>query len=302
VGHGWGTQLRAGFVIGAGLLLALAATIGPAPAPTADPGASLAVRLPDAVRTIVLVLLGVSVLLLLAVQRPRRPTEDDPLPTRIPQRRSAWAAVLLPLPFLLLAVTAWYLTREPWSSPESNPLERAFTTIAGLLDLLARARKAPTSVPAFDLTIATLALVASLALFALMLLVAMAGPLEKWLARRPTVDARPAAVDAAEGVDDLRAEPDARVAVIRAYRQFERAAAAARAPRAPWQTPAEFMRTTFVQLALPVAPVERLTGLFELARFSDRQLDPGARDTACDCLDQITTALDAGARPDGRDA
>jgi hypothetical protein len=277
-------------VIGAGLLLALAATVGPAPSPAGDPGASLAIRLPDAVRTAVFVLLALSALLLLAVQRPRRPTEEDPGPGRVLQRRPAWAAVLLPLPFVVLAAAAWYLTRSPWASPDANPLERAFTTIADFLDLLARARKAPTSVPAFDLTIAVLALAVALAVFVLMLLVVVAGPLEKWLARRAAEPA-PAVTGAVGRLDDLRSEPDPRTAVIRAYGRFERAAAAARAPRAPWQTPAEFMRATFVRLPVPAPPVERLTALFELARFSDRRLGADARAAACDCLDEITTAL-----------
>jgi hypothetical protein len=52
------------------------------------------------------------------------------------------------------------------------------------------------------------------------------------------------------------------------------------------------MRTTLLRLPLPAAPVQRLTALFELARFSDRPLSGESRDTACDCLDAITTALD----------
>ena len=44
-------------------------------------------------------------------------------------------------------------------------------------------------------------------------------------------------------------------------------------------------------------PSERLTALFELARFSERPLGAEARDAACDCLDAITTALDAESAP-----
>ena len=55
------------------------------------------------------------------------------------------------------------------------------------------------------------------------------------------------------------------------------------------------MRTTLVRVPVPAAPVQRLTALFELARFSDRPLGAEARDAACDCLDAITTALDAEA-------
>jgi hypothetical protein len=102
----------------------------------------------------------------------------------------------------------------------------------------------------------------------------------------------PADADELADLDDLRAEPDPRVAIIRAYDRFERALADVRAPRAPWQTPAEFMRTTLVRLPIPVPPVERLTTLFEVARFSDRPLGAEARTAACDCLDEITTALE----------
>ena len=85
-------------VIGVGLLLALAATAGPLPSPGSEPGGSLAVHLPDAVRMTVLALLGLSAVLLLAVQRPRRPTEDDPLGARAPQRRrTSLVLTLLPV-------------------------------------------------------------------------------------------------------------------------------------------------------------------------------------------------------------
>ena len=52
------------------------------------------------------------------------------------------------------------------------------------------------------------------------------------------------------------------------------------------------MRTTLARLPLPVPPVARLTTLFETARFSDRLVDVESRDAACDCLDQITAALE----------
>ena len=94
---------------------------------------------------------------------------------------------------------------------------------------------------------------------------------------------------------DLRTEPDARLAIIRAYGRFERALAGARAPRAVWQTPAEFMRTTLARLPVAAAPVRRLTALFEIARFSAHPVEPEARDAACDCLDEIGAALEEDA-------
>ena len=279
-------------VIGVGLLLAVAATIGPLPLASGEPGASVTVRLPDAVRTVVVALLALSAILLLALQRPRRPIEDDPLSSRAYQRRPAWAAVLSLLPLLILLAAVWYLVWNREAGEEAHPIERAFTAIAGFLDFLARSRKAPTSVPLFDLTIATLVLVVAVAIFALMVLVTLAERLEKWWGGRVAAVAAPPVADRLADRSDLRAEPDPRVAIIRAYGRFEHALADVRLPRAPWQTPAEFMRTTLARLPVPVPPVERLTALFEIARFSDRPLAADARTAACDCLDEITTALE----------
>ncbi len=296
MGQEWRLQIRAGVVIGVGLLLALAATAGPLPPASGEPGASLTVRLPDAVRTVVLALLALSAILLLAMQRPRRPTEDDPLDTRAYQPRSAWAVVLSLLPFLVLLAAAWYLVWNGAAGGDANPIERAFTAIAGLMDFLARSRKAPTSVPFFDFTIATLVLLVTVAIFALMVLVTLGERLEKWWDGRAASVAVPRGWDEFADLDDLRAEPDPRVAIIRAYGRFEHALADVRAPRAPWQTPAEFMRTTLARLPVPVPPVERLTALFEVARFSDRPLGAEARAAACDSLDEITTALEPATR------
>jgi len=284
-------------VIGVGLLLAVAATVGPLPLASGEPGASVTIRLPDTVRTVVVVLLALSAILLLAMQRPRRPTEDDPLSARVYQQRPAWVAVLSLLPLLILLAAAWYLVWNRGGGEDGHPIERAFTAIAGLLDFLARARKAPTSVPLFDLTIATLVLVVTVAIFALMVLVTLAERLETWWSGRTAGAAAPAVADRFADRDDLRAEPDPRVAVIRAYGRFEHALADVRFPRAPWQTPAEFMRTTLARLTVPAPSVERLTALFEIARFSDRPLGADARTAACDCLDEITTALDTEPPP-----
>lgn len=292
MGDGRRAQLRASVVIGVGLLLALAATTGPLPSPGSEPGGSLAVHLPDAVRMTVLALLGLSAVLLLALQRPRRPTEDDPLGARAPQRRRT-SLMLTLLPVALLLAAVWYVLWNRWSGQEQHPIERAFTALAGLLDLIAHYRKPATTVAFFDLTLGAAIVLFALGLFALLVLVALAERLEKWWTARSAGDTPipPAPLEAR--VDDPRAEADPRLAIVRAYARFERVLAAARAPRSPWQTPAEFMRTTLARLPLPAAPVRQLTALFELARFSDRPLGADARDAACDSLDAITTALDA---------
>lgn len=293
-------RLGAGVVIAAGLLLAMTATIGPPPPAAGGPGASLAVEVSGAVRAIVLGLLALSAVILFSLVRRRRPAEGEPVPSRPPQRLPAWAQVLVSLLPMLLVALAWYLVEHRWADRDGRPVEGAFAAIAGLLDLLRHARKAPISVPLFDRALAALLVLVSLAIFASMLLIAMVERLDKWRAGRTAGGSGPALPDApAETRVDLRSEPDPRRAILRSYGRFERALAAARAPRAAWQTPAEFMRSTLARLPVPARPVQRLTALFELARFSDRALGAEARDAACDCLDEITTALAEGAAREG---
>lgn len=296
VSEGVSLRLGAGAVIATGLLLVLAATIGPLPGPAGDPGAKVVIRLPDAVWVMVLGLLALSTIILFSLQRRRRPTEETLAPSPAALRLPPWAAALFSLLPLLLVVLAWYLVWRYWSGPDGQPIEKAFAAIAGLLDLLTLPQKPPTSIPSLELAIAALLLLLALAVFAVMVLVAMADRLEQWWTQRDGADRPPAVPETLALIQaDLRAEPDARVAIVRAYGRFERALAAARAPRAAWQTPAEFMRTTLARLPVPDAPVRRLTALFEVARFSTHPLGAEARDAACDSLDEIGTALEEDA-------
>jgi len=291
---GMPVRLGAGAVIATGLLLVLAATVGPLPAPAGVPGAKLVIRLPDVVRVLVLGLLALSAVILLALQR-RRPTDETAGPARASRPLAPWAATVVALLPLLLVVVGWYLVQR-WAGPDGQPIEKAFAAIAGLLDLFTLADKPPTSIPSLDLAIAAVLVLVTLGIFALMVLVALADRIEAWWAERGGPGRAPAGSETLARIQaDLRREPDARVAIIRAYGRFERALAGARAPRAVWQTPAEFMRTTLARLPGAAAPVGRLTALFEIARFSAHPVGPGARDAACDCLDEIGTALEEDA-------
>ena len=204
--------------------------------------------------------------------------------------------MLASLPILLLMILFIYWAWTRWAPGTAHPLEAPLAALAGLLDLLAQARKPTTSVAAFDWAIGGLALLLALAAFAVMVLVVFAERILRWW-DGPESDDAASRLDAAvtESLDDLRAEPDARVAIIRAYRRFELALSGARVPRAVWQTPSEFLRAVLARAAIPPAPVARLTALFELARFSDRPLGADARAAACDCLDEVKTALEGEA-------
>src|SRR5690348_6364734 len=273
-------QLRAGLLIAIGLVLALAAALVRAPSTSTAPGASLVVNLPDPVRVLVLALLVASTVLLLTLQRPRRRAPGEPAGAREYRARSPWTAVLSITPLVVLLVITGYLAWSHGPGEEDRPIERAMTAIAGLLDFLARTRKAPTTMALFDVTIAALALSLALGVFLLMVLVTFADRLQRWWTPAPDGTA-PATTGPEERLVDPRAEPDARRAVIAAYRHFERAAASAAAPRAAWQTPGEFRRTIVARWPAVTSPVERLTTLFEVARYSDRPLDGEARDAAC---------------------
>ncbi len=282
-------------MVATGLLLILAATAGPLPAPAGDAGAKVVIRLPDAVRVLLLGLLALSAVILVSLQR-RRPSQDTPEQSRPPRRLPPWAAALASLLPLVLVVAAWYLVSRYWAGGDGQPIEKAFAALAGLLDLLTLADKPPTSIPSLDMAIAVLLVLLTVGIFALMVLVALADLLETWWAERGRTVGAPAVPETLAAIQaDLRAEPDARRAIIRAYGRFERALAGARAPRAVWQTPAEFMRTTLARLPMAAAPVRRLTALFEIARFSAHPLGVEARDAACDCLDQIGAAIEEDA-------
>ncbi len=288
-------RLGAGMVIATGLLLVLAATVGPLPAPAGDPGAKVMIRLPDVVRVLVLGLLALSAVILVSLQR-RRPTDDTPGPSRPPRRLPPWAAALVSLLPLVLVVLAWYLVSRYWAGGDGQPIEKAFAAIAGLLDLLALADKPPTSIPSLDMAIAVLLVLLTVGIFALMVLVALADRLEAWWAARG--DTRPRARPSRDPRRDPgrpagrarrapRDHPRVRPLRARARGRPGPAGGVADAGRVH----ADHARPTS---RWPAAPVRRLTALFEVARFSAHPLGIEARDAACDCLDQIGTALEGG--------
>ena len=121
------------------------------------------------------------------------------------------------------------------------------------------------------------------------------------LRRRPSLAWRqtaPQALAAAldESLDDLRAEPDLRRAIVAAYARMETALAAAGLPRRPAEEPLEYMERALVALDTSAAAVRRLTDLFEWARFSHHEPEPGMRDEAIDALVAVRDELRASER------
>ena len=107
------------------------------------------------------------------------------------------------------------------------------------------------------------------------------------------VDALRALLD--DTLDDLRAEPDPRRAVIAAYARMERALAGYGLPRRPFEAPLEYLDRIAAPLhaALPSARtlVFELTHLFERAKFSAQAVDVEMKEDAIRTLAALRNEL-----------
>ena len=99
-------------------------------------------------------------------------------------------------------------------------------------------------------------------------------------------------------LDDLRAEPDPRRAVIAAYARMERALGGYGFPRRPFEAPLEYLDRIAAPLheALPAARrlVFELTHLFERAKFSSHAVDREMQQDAIGTLASLRDELRAG--------
>jgi hypothetical protein len=109
--------------------------------------------------------------------------------------------------------------------------------------------------------------------------------------RRPAPELLAAALD--ESLDDLRADPDLRGAIIAAYARMETALAAAGLPRDPAEAPLEYVERTLLTLDTSAEAVRTLTDLFVWARFSQHEPEPSMRDEAVDALVAVRDELRA---------
>jgi hypothetical protein len=104
-------------------------------------------------------------------------------------------------------------------------------------------------------------------------------------------DALTAALD--ESIDDLRADPDLRRAIVAAYARMEAALAVAGIPRRPSEAPLEYLERALLTLDASAEAVRKLTDLFEWARFSQHEPEPSMRDDAVDALVAVRDELRA---------
>jgi hypothetical protein len=111
------------------------------------------------------------------------------------------------------------------------------------------------------------------------------------LGRDPFAAAVAVAVD--ESLDDLRAEPDPRRAVIAAYARLERVLASHGLPRRTSEAPLEYLGRMLAVLSVGPAAARTLTGLFERAKFSQHAVGPEMKEQAIGALETVRDDLAA---------
>jgi hypothetical protein len=98
-----------------------------------------------------------------------------------------------------------------------------------------------------------------------------------------------------QSLDDLRADPDLRRAIVAAYARMETALAATGVPRDPAEAPNEYLERALLSVDASAGSARRLTELFERARFSHHEPDARMRDDAIDALVAVRDELRGGA-------
>lgn len=94
-----------------------------------------------------------------------------------------------------------------------------------------------------------------------------------------------------ETLDDLRAEPDARKAVIAAYARMERSLAWFGVPRKPFEAPLEYLARALVDLEASAESISRLTHLFAQAKFSAHEIGGDLKQDAIGALETLRDEL-----------
>ena len=274
---GWSALALGGLLVGA-----VALSSAPGGDVAGAPARRLVVAVPDQIMTLAgiaasLAMLFWFVFLLALARRSRKDDEGG---------RAIWGMLLFAS--LVAALALWQR-----SAPDNLLLHLPGQSAPSVPSAGAPEERLPTAAsPLFTAAIAALILAAALASLALAGFVLFGDRLAAWWVRPVPAPPHPLAAAVDESLEDLVVETDPRPAIIRCYRRFEQVLARSHVPRAPWQTPVEFMRAALGRLPLPNEATERLTRLFELARFSEEPLGPPDRDAARAALGLIRKSLE----------
>ena len=104
-------------------------------------------------------------------------------------------------------------------------------------------------------------------------------------------DAAQVGSDLRRSLADLESERDPRLAVQRAYARMEESLGEIELSRAPDETPTEFTARVLRVLGASAAGASDLTGLFEIARFSDHPMDEDDRRRAIASVRRVEAEL-----------
>jgi hypothetical protein len=289
-------------VAGCGVILAVMGIAGSAGrAAGGGPAARLTAHVPDPLAALALGTGALTTLFILWLLLPRgvrrRRKEDREYEFyREPPKVSPWILIvvwtLLLSPFAGIAYFLWQGSTR-FGEGSIPRLPRRALPGSFLEPLLPLAGPAATvSPPLWTIIVTALAVGGGLGSLVLVLWILFGDRLASWWGGALPQGRRQALADAVdESLDELAREPDPRIAIITCYRRFELALARARIPRRPWQTPMEFMREALRRLPNSARAVQRLTELFELARFSNTPLSSADRSSAFESLVAIREDL-----------
>jgi Domain of unknown function (DUF4129) len=278
---------------GIGLLLAIAGTLAaPEGGPIDGQGTRVFVPLPDWLTIGTMAAVALASLIFIARSLSWRPPGKDEFERyHEPQKLSPILAVLLIvlalMPGAILGGTLYWIGRSEVHPSLAGITAAAPPSPAPAIDERPSAQASPMTTGLFG----ALALLAAFGSLGVVAWLCLADRLQRGTAGVASRH-RELAAAVEDSLEDLRREPDARAAIIKIYRNFERVLAAAALPRRPWQTPVEFMATVLGKAPLPPDPIRSLTGLFEFARFSQHPVGAAERESAWRSLIEIRAALE----------
>jgi hypothetical protein len=99
-----------------------------------------------------------------------------------------------------------------------------------------------------------------------------------------------------DSIEDLRAEPDPRRAVVAAYARMEQDLSSTGFPRRAHEAPLEFLDRALLDLDVDPASISELTMLFESAKFGHHSVDEEMRSEAIGALERIAAGLSGSGR------
>ncbi len=269
-----------------------------------ESGVRLMPQLPDALVYALVSLLILSAVAIVAVLFPRelrfrrRKKPDEFQPYQEPPKVTLGLVVVLCVALLTPIGLMVYLYWGAWQPLGKERVPQPGTSIARVESQPPEAsmEKPASDAPGFAWTLFVLGALGGLGILGGGVWILFGERIERWWYSIPFEDeARQALLEAVEiSLDDLLREPDPRRAVIACYRRLEDVLGQHGLPRAPWQTPLEYLHAALHRFHLPARRLRGLTTLFELAKFSAHPLGESEKRLAVAALREVKAALEEG--------